>query len=257
MAGLTFDDVGHTYLSGSNSVEALEGIDLEIESGQIASIVGSSGCGKTTLLRIAAGLVDSTEGVTRVDGDPIDGIPEEIGLIFQDYDSTLLEWRNVYKNVKIGAELGANGSEDPADIAEEYIDLVGLSEFRDNYITELSGGMRQRVQVARVFAYQPQVLLCDEPFGALDAQTKEIMQEEFLKILKEEGITAMFVTHDIEEAIYMGDVVYTFRAKNPGRLDEGTDTDIGGPLFPKTQYQKENNAEIADLKEQIQEIIHL
>lgn len=257
MVDITFDDIGHTYVSGSNRVHALDNIDFRIESGQIVSIVGSSGCGKTTLLRIAAWLVDPTDGTVRVDGTPVQGIPDEVGLIFQDYDSTLLDWKNVYENVKIGAELSATGNEDPGAIADEYIDLVGLSDFKENYITELSGGMRQRVQVARVFAYQPDVLLCDEPFGALDAQTKEIMQQEFLKILKEEAITTMFVTHDIEEAIYMGDSVYTFNSKNPGQLDGGQNTNFGGPLFPKTEYQKQHTDEITSMKEDIQGVIRL
>lgn len=255
MAELSFEGVSHAFGSGEEVVEALGDIHLTIPSGQIGSIVGSSGCGKTTLLRIACGLIAPSEGTVHIDDEPISGIPDRVGLIFQDYDNTLLKWKSVYDNVLIGAEMSGLEGDEAREVADNYIELVGLEDFQKNYIQELSGGMKQRVQVARVFSYSPDILLCDEPFGALDAQTKEKLQEEFLKILNEENVTTMFVTHDIEEAIYMGDTLYAFTDKNPGRINDGIDTAWEGPLFPKTAFEQNHTNRIADLKQEVQGII--
>lgn len=249
-------DVNHFYGGERDRYHALEDINISISRGEVASIVGASGCGKSTLLRILAGLLKPTSGSVRLDNEEILGIPKEVGLIFQNYENTLLKWKSVYKNVALGAELRKKQHPEAADIdvrkeAKRYLEMVGLQSFETAKPQELSGGMKQRVQVARILAYNPDVLLCDEPFGALDAQTKEQLQEDFLEILHQNPATTVFVTHDIEEAIYLGDTVFTFTENEPGRVDAKEDIPFKRPRFPKTEFETGYYEDIVEKKKRI------
>ncbi len=198
-------------------LEALRGIDLEVERGEFISVVGPSGCGKTTFLRIVAGLEHATAGELVVDGRVVSEPGTDRGFVFQ--NDSLLPWRTVLANAIIGREVaGAIGSADRKRTME-LLKLVGLEGFEHYYPRQLSGGMRQRVNLARALAIDPQILLMDEPFAALDAQTREIMQAELLRIWERGHKTVLFVTHQIDEAVFLSDRVLVF-ARRPGRLQE-------------------------------------
>ena len=198
-------------------LEALRGIDLEVERGEFISVVGPSGCGKTTFLRIVAGLEHATAGELVVDGRVVSEPGTDRGFVFQ--NDSLLPWRTVLANAIIGREVaGAVGSADRKRTME-LLKLVGLEGFEHYYPRQLSGGMRQRVNLARALAIDPQILLMDEPFAALDAQTREIMQAELLRIWERGHKTVLFVTHQIDEAVFLSDRVLVF-ARRPGRLQE-------------------------------------
>ncbi len=198
-------------------LEALRGIDLEVEHGEFISVVGPSGCGKTTFLRIVAGLEHATAGDVVLDGRVVSEPGTDRGFVFQ--NDSLLPWRTVLANAIIGREVaGAIGSADRKRTTE-LLKLVGLEGFEHYYPRQLSGGMRQRVNLARALAIDPQILLMDEPFAALDAQTREIMQAELLRIWERGHKTVLFVTHQIDEAVFLSDRVLVF-ARRPGRLQE-------------------------------------
>jgi NitT/TauT family transport system ATP-binding protein len=206
---------------------AVDEIDLDIRQGEFAAIVGPSGCGKTTLLNAIDGLQDITSGELTLDGKPVNKPGPDRAMVFQ--QASLLPWRTVLGNVTYGLDLRARMNRGSAKVrARELIDLVGLGGFEDYYPTELSGGMQQRVNLARALAVDPEVLLLDEPFAALDAQTREFMQEELLRIWAATGKTAIFITHDIKEAIYLADRVVVFTAR-PGRIKECIDIDLPRP----------------------------
>lgn len=181
----------------------IDGLDLTFRPGQLVTIVGPSGCGKSTILKMIDGLTPLTNG--SISFEP--GSPKpRLGFVFQDYANALAPWRTVQKNVEFGLEIeGIASRTERAEAAAHYIEMVGLRGFESAYPRELSGGMQQRVQLARVLAYEPDVLLMDEPFGSLDAQIRRVMQEELRKILKALHRTVLFVTHDIEESLYLGD----------------------------------------------------
>jgi NitT/TauT family transport system ATP-binding protein len=202
----------------------LDGIDLDVLEGELVSIVGPSGCGKTTFLNAVDGLVNVDAGEIRVDGRLVDGPGPDRALVFQ--NDALFPWRTVAANVTYGLELqGTLGKREIRERARSYIELVGLSGFADHYPHELSGGMRQRVNIARALAVHPQLLLLDEPFAALDAQTREFMQLELLKILARAQATALFITHQINEAIFLSDRVAVFSAR-PARIKEIVAVDL-------------------------------
>ena len=199
------------------SLEALRQISFEAQAGTFLSIVGPSGCGKTTFLRIVAGLEPASAGEVSIDGRPVDGPGGDRGFVFQ--QDSLLPWRTVLANAMIGPELaGANGARERARTLE-LLKLVGLSGFEHYFPRQLSGGMRQRVNLARALAIDPEILLMDEPFSALDAQSREIMQAELLRIWEQGRKTVLFVTHQIDEAVFLSDQVVVF-ARRPGRLQE-------------------------------------
>jgi NitT/TauT family transport system ATP-binding protein len=201
-------------------VEALHDVSLGVGEGEFVCLLGPSGCGKTTLLRIIAGLETPTEGEVRVDGVPVTGPTPRLGMIFQDY--SLYPWRRVLDNIAFGLELAGVERAERLGKAREYLDLVGLEGFADSFPYEHSGGMRQRVAVARALATDPAVVLMDEPFGALDAQTRNAMQRELLEIWTKTRKTVLFVTHSVDEAVFLADRIVVLTAR-PGRVREVVD----------------------------------
>jgi NitT/TauT family transport system ATP-binding protein len=212
------------------TVTALEDISLAIPDRELSVIVGPSGCGKSTLLRLIAGLAEATEGVITLDGRPIAGPSAERGMVFQSY--TLFPWLTVRRNVEFGLDLKRKPAAERRRIANRFIRQVGLEGFEQAYPEQLSGGMRQRTALARALANDPEVLLMDEPFGALDSQTRSLMQEMLLGIWEQSHKTVLFVTHDIDEALFLGDVVYVMTAR-PGRIKREIVVDIPRPRGPE------------------------
>ena len=205
---------------------ALDNINLKVEDGEFVSIVGPSGCGKTTFINLADGLLKPTAGRLLIDGAQVTGPGNDRGMVFQ--DSCLMPWRTVFKNVMFGLECqGLDNGEGQAR-ARKFIKLVGLEGFEDHYSHELSGGMQQRCNLARALTVDPKILIMDEPFAALDAQTREIMQLELLRIWREAAKTVLFITHQINEAIYLADRVIVFGAR-PGKVKEMIKIDIPRP----------------------------
>jgi NitT/TauT family transport system ATP-binding protein len=203
------------YGRGGEVRKVLEDITISIADGEFVCIVGASGCGKTTFIRCIAGLLPAEEGEVRIDGQIVTRPGADRGFVFQ--SDALMPWRTVMQNVLFGLEVRGRRPSETKPIGEKLLDLVGLTGFEDHYPNELSGGMRQRVNLARALAIEPQVLLMDEPFAALDAQTREIMQRELLNIWAKERKTVLFITHQIDEAIYLADRVLVF-SHRPGRI---------------------------------------
>jgi NitT/TauT family transport system ATP-binding protein len=199
---------------------ALEQINLDVASGEFVVIVGPSGCGKSTLLDLLGGLTEPSTGRILIDGHPIVGPALDRGLVFQQY--ALFPWRTAIKNVEFGLEAQGVGHRERTERAAHFLDMVGLAGFGDRYPHELSGGMKQRVAIARSLAYDPGVLLMDEPFAALDAQTRETLQGELLRIWEASGKTIIFITHGIDEAIYLGQRVAVMTSR-PGRIKQVVD----------------------------------
>ncbi|WP_052755988.1 ABC transporter ATP-binding protein [Paenibacillus durus] len=196
---------------------ALQDVDLEVRPGEFLTIVGPSGCGKSTLLDLIAGLATPTEGELYIDGKKITGPALDRGIVMQGY--ALFPWRTVRRNVEFGLEIKKVPKKDRKAISDRFLELVGLSNYADRYPYELSGGMKQRVAIARALAYDPEVLLMDEPFAAVDAQTRETLQDELLRIWEQTGKTIIFVTHSIDEAVALADRVVVM-SPNPGKVRE-------------------------------------
>jgi NitT/TauT family transport system ATP-binding protein len=207
-------------------LEALREINAAVEQGEFITIVGPSGCGKTTFLRMVAGLEPATSGDILLDGQPLRGPGSNRGFVFQ--NDSLLPWRTVLNNALVGIEISGRVGATERQRTLDLLNLVGLSGFESYYPRQLSGGMRQRVNLARALAIDPEVLLMDEPFAALDAQTREIMQTELLRIWEQGRKTVLFVTHQIDEAVFLADRVLVF-ARRPGRLQEDVKIDLPRP----------------------------
>jgi NitT/TauT family transport system ATP-binding protein len=205
---------------------AIENFNLQVRNGEFLTIVGPSGCGKSTLLDLLAGLSIPETGSIYIDGKQVTGPALDRGFVMQGY--ALFPWRTVGKNIQFGLELQKVEKKERQRIAREYLDLVGLSDFEDRYPYELSGGMKQRVAIARALAYNPKVLLMDEPFAAVDAQTRELLQEELLGIWAKTHKTIIFITHSIEEAVFLAQRVAVMTA-NPGTIKEIIDIDLPTP----------------------------
>ena len=208
------------------ATEALREITIGIEPGEFVSIVGASGCGKTTFLRMVDGLIEPTSGSILIDGKEVRGPGSDRAFVFQ--RDSLFPWRSVLQNTVFGPEVRGDDMHAARGLAGRFLDLVGLAGFGRFYPHEMSGGMRQRVNLARALTFNPDVLLMDEPFAALDAQTREIMQAELLRIWQEARKTVLFVTHQIDEAVYLSDRVLVFTVR-PGRLKQIIDIDLPRP----------------------------
>ena len=198
-------------------LEVLDGIDLEIGQGRFTCVVGPSGCGKTTLLRAIGGLVEPTSGGILLDGHPVTGPGPERGMVFQEY--ALFPWRTVLKNVMFGLTLKGMRAEEARGRSDEYLKTVGLTDYENLYPRELSGGMKQRVAIARTLAVEPRILLMDEPFASLDAQARNGMQEFLVELWRETPVTIVFVTHSVDEAVFLGQEIIGL-SRRPARIVE-------------------------------------
>ena len=234
---LSIQNVNKSFTVDGQKVDVLKDINLEVQEGEFIAIVGHSGCGKSTLLKIIAGLEKNDTGLVTVDGKEVNGPGMDRGMIFQEH--RLFPWMSIEKNVQLG--LKGLSKEEKTKLSDQYLELVKLSEFKKAYPSQLSGGMSQRAAIARSLVSQPEVLLLDEPFGALDALTKIELQEELLKIRERFHNTVLMVTHDIEEAVYLADRIVVMSAR-PGRIKDvikvelGTYRDRGGSDF--AHYKK-------------------
>lgn len=216
MSGLIIDDVSMTFeLPDGGNVEALKNINLNIKEGELISVLGPSGCGKTTLLNICAGFLAQTGGKLTLNGDLVTGPSAQRGMVFQ--KGALFEWMSVRQNVSFGPSMKKTPKKETDEIVDHLLDVVGLQEFKEKAIYELSGGMQQRVALARCLANEPDVILMDEPLGALDALTREKMQGLVLKLWKETGKTIILITHSVEEALLLGERLIVM-APRPGRI---------------------------------------
>jgi NitT/TauT family transport system ATP-binding protein len=237
---------------------AVDNLSLDVAEREFITIVGPSGCGKSTLLRVVAGLVRPARGDVLLDGREITGPGADRGMVFQSY--TLFPWLTVQGNVEFGPRLKHMPAAERARLAREYIELVGLQDFERSYPKELSGGMMQRVAIARALANDPEVLLMDEPFGALDAQTRSIMQELLVTIWQRTPKTILFVTHDIDEALFLGDRVYVMTAR-PGRIKQVMDVHLPRPrtgeLTTDPRFIEHKRAVLDAIKEESLKAIRL
>lgn len=212
---LKLHNVTKAFQSEEGGIKALEDINLEVKPNEFLCIIGPSGCGKTTLLRMIAGLDYPSRGEIILDGDRVSGPSPDRGMVFQEF--SLFPWRTVLKNIEFGLQIRGMEDKERREIAKRYLELVGLQDFGNSYPYELSGGMKQRVAIARALATEPSVLLMDEPFGSVDAQTRNVLQEELLEIWRRTKKTILFVTHSVDEAVYLADRVVVMSAR-PGRI---------------------------------------
>ena len=235
-------EVCHEYLrpGDKTAVVALGPVSLEISAGEFLCLLGPSGCGKSTLLTIIAGLLPPTKGGVAVDGVPVTGPSRERGVVFQDY--ALLPWKTVRSNVALGPRLAGASRREASQIADEYLELVGMPQAGDRYPHELSGGMRQRAAVARTLAAKPKVLLMDEPFAAVDAQTRGVLQEELVGIWARTAQTVVFVTHSVDEAALLADRVVVM-STGPGRVQE----EFPVTLAHKDRFSRDAAPQVAEV----------
>ncbi|MET4577114.1 ABC transporter ATP-binding protein [Ottowia thiooxydans] len=244
---LEFDRVA-IHLGGR---EILSPTSVSIKRGEFVCIIGPSGCGKTTLLRAAAGFVTPSSGQVTRHGKPVTGPSREVAFVFQDYGRALLPWRTVARNVALALEAARVPAAEQAARIEKVLATVGLSAHADKFPAQLSGGMQQRVQIARCLAQSPEVMLMDEPFGALDAMTRESLQDEVARLVREQGLTVLFVTHDLEEALYLGDRVLALRA-NPTAEQPSLAALIDVPLpKPREQLSTKEHPEFLRLRREL------
>ncbi len=227
---LSIEHLGREFDSSDGPLVALSDVNFKVRQREFISVIGPSGCGKSTLIRIVAGLEDPSSGIVAVDGVPVTGPGADRGMVFQNY--TLFPWLTVRKNVLFGPKMKSTREDKANKAADEWLKLVGLSDFADLYPAQLSGGMKQRVAIARALANDPRILLMDEPFGALDAQTRASMQNHLLRIWQAADVTVLFITHDLEEAIYLSDRIVVLGAR-PGRILEIIDVPVARPRSPE------------------------
>lgn len=230
---ISFQNVTKTFnIAGQTSFNALQGLNLDIEDGEFITVVGPSGCGKSTAMNIAAGLTDPSSGQVLVDSVPVKGPGPERGVIFQQY--ALFPWLTVRENVEFGLKISGHSKAERRRITDHFIGLVGLSDFADSLPKTLSGGMKQRCAIARAYAVNPKILLMDEPFGALDALTRVQLQDQLLATWSKERRTVMFITHDVDEAVYLASRVVVMAAR-PGRLHRIIPVDLP---YPRTEEMR-------------------
>jgi NitT/TauT family transport system ATP-binding protein len=241
--------LGKTFETPTGTVTALKDINFKTHKREFVCVIGPSGCGKSTLIRILAGLETPSSGQMLLDGEEVHGPGPDRGMVFQGY--TLFTWLTVKKNVMFGLEQSGHSREIAEEDARQWIDLVGLTKFVDSYPHQLSGGMKQRVAIARALANQPRILLMDEPFGALDAQTRAKMQAYLMEIWQNIDITVLFITHDLDEAIYLADRILVLKA-HPGEVQEIIEVPVPQPRTPEQLLSPEFLA----TKKRLEELIH-
>ena len=252
LRGLVVDQVSRVFPGGRRTPEivALDGVDLHVDDGELVCIVGASGCGKSTLLRIVGGLDTATSGEVRVDGDVVVGPGPDRGMVFQGY--SLFPWRTVTENIGFGLECAGWAKADRRSRTTELLGIMGLTEYAELRPGQLSGGMRQRVAIARALAPEPDVLLLDEPFGALDAQTKRSMQDFLLQVRARTRCTIMMVTHDVGESVYLSQRVYVLSSR-PGRVAE----EVQVPFSEARGQRVLRDPRFLDLRDEIEDLLHL
>lgn len=246
---LQVSDLSRRYVTSDGIYDALNGVTFDVYRREFISIIGPSGCGKSTLIRILAGLDYPTGGRFLLDGEVTAGPGADRGMVFQGY--TLFPWLTVKKNVMFGLEVNGHSGSTVEQEALQWIDLVGLSHVANAYPSQLSGGMKQRVAIARALANQPQILFMDEPFGALDAQTRAQMQAYLLQIWRNVDVTILFVTHDLDEAIYLSDRILVLKA-NPGEVQEMIEVPVPRPRSTEQFIAPEFLA----TKQRLEQLIH-
>jgi NitT/TauT family transport system ATP-binding protein len=240
--------VSKTFAGRKSSVAALEGVDLHVDDGELVCLLGASGCGKSTLLSIIGGLEAPTDGEVRIDEELVIGPGADRGMVFQAY--SLYPWLSVSENIEFGLKVAKWPKARRADRVQELLGIMSLTEFAKALPRELSGGMRQRVAIARALAPEPDVLLLDEPFGALDAQTKRSMQDFLLTVWRRTGTTILMVTHDVEEAIYLSQRVYVLAAR-PGRVAAEVDIPFGHDRGPNIK----RDPRFLDLRDELSDLV--
>jgi NitT/TauT family transport system ATP-binding protein len=245
---LELQGVSKVFESRREDVVAIEDISLVVEPGEFVCIVGASGCGKSTLLSIVAGLTEPTTGSVTLDGEEIDGPGPDRGLVFQSY--SLYPWLSVSRNIAFGLELEGVGRDEIKRRVDHYLGVMKLEKWADARPSQLSGGMRQRVAIARSLVTEPEVLLLDEPFGALDAHTKTLMQEYLLSVWRETGTTVLMVTHDVEEALFLGQRIYVL-ASHPGHVKR----EIEVPFGPDRSATIRREERFLDLRDEIRGLL--
>jgi NitT/TauT family transport system ATP-binding protein len=245
---LQIDNLRKEFKSRRQAITALDAASLTLADNEFVSIVGTSGCGKSTLLSIVAGLQDPTSGTVLVDGRPVAGPARDRGVVFQTY--TLFPWLSARGNVEFALRGHGMGARERRDVAREHLKLVGLEDFEDARPSQLSGGMKQRVAIARALSYRPAILLMDEPFGALDALTRQLMQELLTSVWEQHRLTVLFVTHDVEEAVFISDRVAVM-TNRPGRIKKEVVVDLPRPR----SYDMLSSPEFSELYGEVLESI--
>jgi NitT/TauT family transport system ATP-binding protein len=247
---IAFDHVSVEFETGQGKLRVVDDVSYTIANGEFVSIIGPSGCGKTTMMNIVAGFMQPSAGTVLLDGKPITGPGPERGVIFQEYG--VFPWLSVEDNIAFGLKLAANRKPDGEirEICQRYMRLMGLADFAKAYPKTLSGGMRQRLAIARAYAVKPQFLLMDEPFGALDAQTRSNMQDLLLEVLAAEGKTVMLITHSVEEAIYLSSRIIVVTAR-PSRIREIIEVKFS---YPRSEALHESR-EFGELRSHIRDLV--
>jgi NitT/TauT family transport system ATP-binding protein len=245
---LVVDGVSKVFRSRKSETVALDGVDLHVDDGEMVCLLGASGCGKSTLLSIIGGLEDATAGEVRIEGDRVIGPGADRGMVFQGY--SLYPWMTVAENIEFGLRVAGTGKAQRADRVDELVGIMGLVEFRDAIPRQLSGGMRQRVAIARALAPEPDILLLDEPFGALDAQTRRAMQDFLLTVWSRTATTVLMVTHDVEEAVYLSNRIYVMAAR-PGRVADVVDVPFGNQRGPAVM----RDPRFLDLRDELSDLL--
>jgi NitT/TauT family transport system ATP-binding protein len=238
---LKVQHLAKTYGTGDDAVEAIADLDFEVHEKEFVCIVGPSGCGKTTLLKCMSGLLEPTGGEVHLHDERVDGPPDKMALVFQEYSRSLFPWMTIRQNVSFPLRRRRG---DSGKLVEDAIESVGLSGFADRYPWELSGGMQQRVAIARALAYQPEILLMDEPFASVDAQTRADLEDLVLDLRRQYGVTVVFVTHDIDESVYLGDRIVVLTPA-PTTVQEICDVDLPEP---RDQIETKELPEFAQLR---------
>jgi len=248
---LEVSQLGKTYGEGESATHAIGSISFGIEEKEFVCVVGPSGCGKTTLLKCMSGLLEPSTGSVEIKGRRVTGPPPEMALVFQEYSRSLLPWMSVRGNVTLPLRHKKLGKGETARLVEEAVEAVGLTRFIDRYPWELSGGMQQRVAIARALAYQPEILLMDEPFASVDAQTRGDLEDLVLRVREQYGVTILFVTHDIDESVYLADRIVVL-TPSPTEVREVLSVDLP---HPRDQVDTKELPEFARLRAHVDRLI--
>jgi NitT/TauT family transport system ATP-binding protein len=248
---LEVTDLNHSYGTGAKAHVAVNNLSFTVETGQLACIVGPSGCGKSTLLRCVAGLVPPTGGTVSLHGDRVQGVPDDLAVVFQDYSRSLFPWLTVAKNVEFPLRWSGLSKRERRARAQEALEAVGLTNVGGKFPWQLSGGMQQRVSIARALASRPALLLMDEPFASVDAQTRFELEDLLRRVQREQGSTVLVVTHDIDESVYLGDRVLVL-SKSPARIVADLRVDLPAE---RNQITTRESAEFVNLRGEVARLL--